>query len=121
MDRYMLIAIAAAAILSTPTQADPDIVSVGIGRDRAYASDLSLGDQSTTQASIGFGSSAGLGLDFGYVDFGDIQRPGPGTFGAHAWTAGLSYSMSLTRRVDAVFGFGSYWSGSSQRDDHHGG
>jgi hypothetical protein len=120
MDRRTFFAIALAAIITIPAQADDDLISIGIGRDRAYAGGLSLGDQSTTQVMMGFGSRDGLGLDIGYLDFGELQRTGPGSFGVHAWTAGLSYTTDITRRFDAIFGFGSYWSGSALRDDHHG-
>jgi hypothetical protein len=120
MDRESVVLIAVAAIITTPVVADDSVFSFGIGRDRAYAAGISQGEQTTTSASVGFGSSAGLGLEFGYLDLGDIQRTIPGTFGAHAWTAGVSYSVNMSRRFDAILGIGSYWSGSSQGADHHG-
>jgi len=120
MDRYTMLAIAAAAILGSPAQADDDVLSLSLGRDRAYTGGNYVGDQTVTGIALGLGSSDGLGLDIGYVDFGDIERTVPGTFGAHAWSVGLSYTIDISRRFDAIFGVGSYWSGSVVRDDHHG-
>jgi hypothetical protein len=115
-----VLALAAGTIISLPAFADDSLLSLSIGRDRAYAAGTSLGDESVFGASFGWGSSDGLGLDVSYLDLGDLQRAGPGTFGAHVWSFGVSYTIDLTRRLDATMGFGTYSMGSPVRDDHDG-
>lgn len=112
---------AIALIATSPAAQADSLLGIGIGRDQAQTpAGVDAGEQTVYNAHIGIGSDHGIGLDLSYTDLGELQRPGLGTFGAHAYSIGLSYNFQFTRRVGALIGAGGYQSGSAFGEDQHG-